>query len=79
MRELRTEIEIAAPPTKVWNILTDFDNWKKWNPIITQANGVSSLGSQLSITMRNEDGKDGPKYTPIVTILQEPKFFSLAC
>lgn len=75
MRELRTEIEIAAPPTKVWKILTDFDNWKKWNPIITQANGVSSLGSVLSITMRNEDGKDGPQYTPIVTIFQEPKSF----
>ncbi len=37
MRELRTEIEIAAPTTKVWNILTDFDAWKEWNPIVNQA------------------------------------------
>ena len=45
MRELRTEIEIAAPLTKVWSILTDFDNWKEWNPIVSQASGVASLGS----------------------------------
>ena len=75
MREIRTEIEIAAPPTKVWSILTDFDKWKEWNPIVNQASGVASLGSKLSVTMRGEDGKDGPKYMPIVTILQEPKSF----
>ena len=45
MRELRTEIEIAAPLTKVWNILTDLDNWKEWNPIVNQASGVASRGS----------------------------------
>ena len=75
MREIRTEIEIAAPPTKVWSILTDFDNWKNWNPIVNQVSGVASLGSELSVTMRGEDGKDGPKYKPIITNLEEPKFF----
>ena len=75
MREIRTEIEIAAPSTKVWSILTDFDKWKEWNPIVKQASGVASLGSKLSVTMRGKDGKDGPKYMPIVTILQEPKSF----
>ena len=75
MREIRTEIEIAAPPTKVWSILTDFDNWKNWNPIIDQASGTASLGSELSMTMRGEDGKDGPKYMPIVTNFEEPKLF----
>jgi len=75
MREIRTEIEIAAPPTKVWSILTDFDNWKNWNPIVNQASGVASLGSELSVTMRGDDGKDGPKYMPIITKFEEPKFF----
>ena len=75
MREIRTEIEIAAPPTKVWSILTDFDNWKNWNPIVNQVSGVASLGSELSVTMRGDDGKDGPKYMPIVTNFEEPKFF----
>jgi len=75
MREIRTEIEIAAPLTKVWSILTDFDHWKEWNPIVSQASGVASLGAKLSVTMRCEDGKVGPKYTPVITIFEEPKSF----
>jgi len=75
MRELRTEIEIAAPLKKVWSILTDFENWKGWNPIVNQASGAASLGSKLSITMCGKDGKDGPKYMPTVTNFEEPKSF----
>jgi len=78
MREIRAEIEIEAPIEKVWKIVTDIDNWQEWSPIINQASGVASLGSKLSITMASEDGKggkDGPKYTPVVTIFEEPKLF----
>ncbi len=75
MRELRTEIEIAAPLTKVWNILTDFNNWKQWNPIVKQARGVASLGSKLSITMCGKDGKASNKYSPVITTFEEPKSF----
>ncbi len=74
MRELRTGIEISAPLTEVWSILTDFDKWKDWNPI-SQASGVASLGSKLSVTMSGDDGKDGMTYTPMVTKLEEPKSF----
>lgn len=75
MREIRTEIEIAAPLTKVWSILTDFDNWKEWNPICDQASGVVSPGSKLSMTMSCGDGKEGNKYSPVVTNVEEPKSF----
>jgi len=75
MREIQTEIEIAAPLTKVWSILTDIDNWKEWNPIINQTSGTASLGSKLSITMRGKDGKDGQRYMPIVTSFEEPNYF----
>jgi len=75
MREIRTEIEIAAPLTKVWSVLIDFDKWKAWNPIVSQASGVASLGSKLSITMCGKDGKDAQKYMPIVTSIQEPRYF----
>lgn len=75
MREISTEIAITAPPEKVWGILARFDNWPKWNPIIVQASGVPAVGAELSITMRGEDGKDGPKYMPVVTKLQEAGSF----
>lgn len=75
MRELRTEIDISAPPTKVWRIITDFQRWNEWNPIVNQASGVPSLGSKLSMTMRGEDGKDSMKYAPVVKEVDEPRFF----
>ena len=76
MREIKTEIEISAPATEVWRILMDFDRWAEWSPIINQASGVASLGSKLSITMiGKEAGKDGPKYSPVITILDKPTSF----
>ena len=74
MRELRTEIEIAAPVSKVWSILTDFDRWKDWNPI-SEASGVAALGSQLTVTMRGKEGKGGMEYRPIVINIEPPRLF----
>ena len=34
MRELRAEIEIAAPPERVWRVLSDFDAYPDWDPFI---------------------------------------------
>ncbi len=74
-REISTVIDITAPPEKVWNILTNINDWHKWNPIVVQASGVPSIGSELTLTMRGEDGKDGPKYMPVVTSLKETMSF----
>lgn len=75
MREIKTEIQIAAPPAKVWSILTDFENWKNWNPIINEASGEPALNSELTISMCGKDGKGGPRYKPVVSIFEKPNSF----
>jgi hypothetical protein len=30
----RAQIEIAAPPEAVWEVLTDFNRWPSWNPAV---------------------------------------------
>ena len=76
MQEIKTEIEISAPPPKVWSIITNINNWKEWSPIINDSQGTVSVGSKLSITMMGkEKGKDGPKYNPTITELEEPNYF----
>lgn len=80
MREIRTEIEIAAPPEKVWSLLTDIEGWHKWSPIINKSSGNAAMGSTLDITMIGEmngekKGKDGPQYNPKITIFDAPKHF----
>jgi hypothetical protein len=74
MREIRTEIQITAPPEKVWSLLTDFNNWKNWNPTINEISGDASVGSKLIITMRCEDGSKGHKYSPVITTFKKPNF-----
>ena len=75
MQEIKTEIEISAPPSKVWDIITDINKWQEWSPIINASHGSSSVGSKLSITMMGkEEGKDGPKYNPIITELDQPNY-----
>ncbi len=75
-REIKTEIEIAAPVSDVWAIVTNIDAWEEWSPIINQSDGDGSQGSTLSITMMGkEEGKDGPQYSPVITIFEEPNLF----
>lgn len=33
-REVRTEIEITAPPQVVWGVLSKLEAWSEWNPLI---------------------------------------------
>lgn len=76
MQTVKTEIEILAPPEKVWAILTDIDKWQDWSPTINASQGEASMGSTLTITMiGKEAGKDGPKYSPRIIRLDEPNYF----
>lgn len=72
MKEIQTEIEISAPPEKVWGILTDFNHWTDWNNTVTKTSGESAIGSKLAITM-SDNGKDSNAYSPIITQLQAPR------
>ncbi len=76
MQTIKTEIEIAAPPAKVWSILTDIEKWQDWSPTINASQGEASVDSTLTITMMSKEaGKDGPKYNPKIIQLDEPKYF----
>ena len=75
MRELRTKIQISAPMDQVWRVLTDFDHWRDWNPMVNQASGSASVGSKLNITMRGPNAEDAMKYQPTVLEANPPKSF----
>jgi hypothetical protein len=75
MRELRTVIQISAPRDRVWQVLTDFEKWKDWNPIVNQVRGSASEHSRLKITMRGPDGEDTMQYQATVLEAIPPKSF----
>ena len=65
MREIHTEIEIAAPPERVWQVLTDIGSYAQWNPFVTRASGELRVGGRLEIFVQIPDGS-GMKFTPTV-------------
>lgn len=49
MKKLRTEISINASREKVWSILTDFDQYPKWNPFIRSIKGNIVEGEKIQV------------------------------
>jgi hypothetical protein len=55
--ELRTEIEIDAPVTHVYRVLTDFERYHEWNPLIPSLSGKLAVGEKLSLELSLPEGK----------------------
>ena len=36
MRQFTTTIDIAAPPDRVWDVMSDIDRWHEWTPSVTR-------------------------------------------
>ena len=62
-RSIATSIEIAAPPTRVWEVLTDFPAHAEWNPFITSIAGPLTVGGRLEIFVQPPGGR-GMRFKP---------------
>lgn len=47
-RQIRTEVVINAGKEKVWNTLTNFTDYPKWNPFIKSIKGQLEAGKKLT-------------------------------
>jgi hypothetical protein len=72
LKEINTELEIMASSEDVWQVLTDFPNFGKWNPVIIQIDGEAKLKTKLEIHLRTRSGKSRI-YRPIITKI-EPNY-----
>jgi hypothetical protein len=52
VRQLRSEIEIDAPPERVWAVLTDFPAYPEWNPFIRRISGELREGAKLELQIQ---------------------------
>jgi hypothetical protein len=56
-KNITTEIVISASREKVWNIITDFSNYRNWNPFIINIDGLLAENAILTNTMLNNGKK----------------------
>jgi hypothetical protein len=54
MSDVRTTLFIAAPPERVWQVLTDFRTWPEWNPTIPRIRGEVRVGATVRFRVRVE-------------------------
>ena len=71
-KEISTEIEINAPPSRVWQILTDFKNYQTWNPFIKKISGIPARNEKLEVHM--PDPRGGTMvFTPDVLVAERER------
>lgn len=68
--ELRTEIEIDAPPERVWSALTAFSAYHTWNPFI-DVEGQLEPGGALRVTVSPPES-DATSFRATVLVCDEP-------
>ena len=57
MRQIRTEIAIAASSDRVWEVLSDLARYPEWNPFVTEAKGPLTPGASLRVVLKPEGGR----------------------
>ena len=70
MLEVRSEIEIEAPASRVWTLFTDFQSYPDWNPFIVRALGQPRMGMELNIVIVTPEGRE-LRFSPRVVRLTQ--------
>ena len=58
MHQVQTHVDIQAPASLVWAILTDFGRYQRWNPLIRGVLGHLRTGAQIEIKLRSARGEE---------------------
>lgn len=70
--QIRTEVEIAAPPVAVWAVLTSTADYRNWNPFIKSADGQFAVGNTVAMEMETPGGTP-LSITPTIVVLDPQK------
>jgi len=75
MLEIKTKINIDCPPEKVWKILTDFEKYPEWNPMIKSIEGELKRRNRLKVRLEIK-GMSKMTIKPRVATFYSGKSFS---
>jgi len=72
MKQIHSSIDIKAPASAVWAILTDFAMYKRWNPYIGAILGRPNNGTALRMTLQR-NGRAVMSTSSLLTHVREPR------
>lgn len=64
---VKNEIELHAPPWRVWKVLTNLDGYDRWHPFI-KTGGEPTLGAEVDYIFRHRAFQD--HFTAAATIIR---------
>lgn len=73
-KEIVSQVLINASPEKVWTILTNFNDYKNWNPFIKSIVGNVEVGKKITARIEPPDAS-GMTFKPTVLVFQKNKEF----
>jgi hypothetical protein len=65
---LRAELELDASADEVWRVLTDYDAYPRWNPVVVRVGGEPREGARASETVRTDRGREMTFTTVVLTV-----------
>jgi hypothetical protein len=71
-KELKTQVELNAPPGRVWRALTDFASFPLWNPFIREVLGELRVGVRLRVKMELHGSRPWV-FRPTLLRVDEPR------
>ena len=69
IREVASELEIAAPAGRIWDVLADLGTYPQWNPFIRSASGDLRVGARLQVVIQ-PPGRRAVRFRPTVVHLE---------
>ena len=68
MKEIRADIDIDAPPQRVWQVLTDFEAYPSWNPLLRSLEGKLQIGDQIVVSVQQPGRKTSVIRPTVLTV-----------
>lgn len=56
-KSVQTEIVISASPEAVWQVLTDVEQYKNWNPVFEYKGGLLKQGNKITYRVTEAENK----------------------
>jgi hypothetical protein len=69
MRLIDTQVDVAAPISRIWQVLLDFPRYPEWNPFITKIEGVPVFGARLRVRIQ-PPGRRPMTFKPTVLVTE---------
>jgi hypothetical protein len=73
MSEIHTSVDVDAPPERVWEVLTDFEQYAEWNPF-ARVVGRPNVGAHLNVELTPPNGRS-MRFRPEVTVVESEREF----